>query len=131
MASATEAAAAAAAAVEPAALNLEAVIGFNGRVPNGLVAHPDGVHVLFPLGSTVVIKNTVKNTQAFLQGHSARVTTLALSPDGAWLASGQETSLGFKVRFPRRGRSAPAKPSQHTPSLHVHAWHVLPCALRG
>jgi WD40 repeat protein len=97
MASALEAAAAAAASVEPTALNLEAVIGFNGSVPNGLVAHPDGVHIIFPLGSTVVIKNTVKNTQSFLQGHTASVTTLALSPDGAFLASGQETNLGFKV----------------------------------
>ncbi len=105
MASALEAAAAAAATVEPTALNLEAVIGFNGAVPSGLVAHPDGVHVIFPLGSTVVIKDTVKNTQSFLQGHTASVTTLALSPDGAFLASGQETNLGFKVSATRNACS--------------------------
>ena len=58
--------------------------------------------MIFPLGSTVVIKDTVKNTQAFLQGHTDSVSTLALSPDGTLLASGQETSMGYKVSQ-RRG----------------------------
>lgn len=53
--------------------------------------------MIFPLGSTVVIKDTVKNTQAFLQGHTDSVSTLALSPDGTLLASGQETSMGYKA----------------------------------
>ena len=48
--------------------------------------------------STVVIKNVFENTQAFLQGHTDRVSCLAVSSDGKRLASGQDIEMGFKVR---------------------------------
>ncbi|KAA0161483.1 hypothetical protein FNF31_03766 [Cafeteria roenbergensis] len=68
-----------------------------GRVPSGLIYHPDGEHVIYPLGSTVVVKNLRKNTQAFLQGHTDRVTCVAISRDGKRIASGQRTSMGFRA----------------------------------
>lgn len=71
------------------ALELQAVVGFGGKVPNGLLCHPDGVHLIYPLGSTIVVKNTVLGTQTFLQGHSNMVSCMELSRDGAKLASGQ------------------------------------------
>ncbi|KAA0148337.1 hypothetical protein FNF29_06724 [Cafeteria roenbergensis] len=83
--------------LEEQPMNLEAVIGFNGRVPSGLIYHPDGEHVIYPLGSTVVVKNLRKNTQAFLQGHTDRVTCVAISRDGKRIASGQRTSMGFRA----------------------------------
>ena len=55
-------------------LELASVIGFAGHVKNGLVAHPDGETVLYPLGSTIVLRNkndTAK--QEFLRGHSNEV----------------------------------------------------------
>ena len=70
-------------------LELEAVVGFGGKVPNGLLCHPDGVHLIYPLGSTIVVKNTVLGTQTFLQGHSNMVSCMELSRDGQKLASGQ------------------------------------------
>lgn len=66
-------------------------------MPNGLIAHPDGEHIIFPLGSTIVLKNTVTNTQAFLQGHTDIVTCIALSADGTRLASGQAAAMGMKA----------------------------------
>lgn len=78
-------------------LNLNGVIGFEGSVPNGYIAHPDGTHVVYPLGSTVVIKNTKTNTQAFLQGHTDRVSCVTLSTCGRYIASGQVTAMGFKA----------------------------------
>lgn len=82
-------------ATEKQPLELKSVIGFGGKVPNGLIYHPDGIHMIYSLGSTVVVKNTRINKQAFLNGHSHQVSCLALSHDGTKLASGQVTHMGF------------------------------------
>merc|ERR1711957_462706 len=44
-------------------LELQAVIGFKGTVPQGLILHPDNEHLIFPLGCTVVIRNLLEKTQ--------------------------------------------------------------------
>ena len=82
-------------ATEKQPLELKSVIGFGGRVPNGLIQHPDGIHMIYSLGSTVVVKNTQINKQAFLKGHSHEVSCLTLSHDGTKIASGQVTHMGF------------------------------------
>jgi len=69
-------------------LQMEAVIGFKGTVPGGLVLHPDNEHLIFPLGCTVVVRNVIKQTQFFLQGHDNHISTIAISRDGKYLASG-------------------------------------------
>jgi len=43
-------------ATEKQALELKSVIGFGGKVPNGLLYHPDGIHMIYSLGSTVVVR---------------------------------------------------------------------------
>lgn len=76
-------------------LRLESVVGFSGKVKNSLILHPDDTHMIHPLGSTIVIKNVEDpSDQIFLQGHSGRVTCMALSRDGNTLASGQITQNG-------------------------------------
>ena len=82
-------------ASEKQPLELKNVIGFGGKVPNGLICHHDGIHHIYSLGSTVVVKNTRLQTQAFLKGHTHQVSCLALSHDGTKLASGQVTHMGF------------------------------------
>jgi hypothetical protein len=67
-------------------------------VPSGLKWHADGEHLIYPLGSTVVVKNVVSGAQTFLTGHSANVTCVALSKCGRFIASGQRTEMGNKVR---------------------------------
>ena len=85
---------------------------------NGLIAHPDGRTLIYPLGSTIVLRDKKDpKAQEFLQGHSdkasieckwlwpshgvlttccpAQVSTLALSKSGRYLASGQVTYMGF------------------------------------
>ena len=76
-------------------LELLAVMGYGGNVPNGLLCHPDGVHMIYPLGSTIVVKNLKKGTQTFLKGHSNNVSCIRLSHDLTKLASGQVTHMGF------------------------------------
>ena len=77
---------------------LHGVIGFNGSVPRGVVLSGSGVdeRLIFPLGSTVVLKQLSDNQQHFLSdGHDRDISALALSPCGRLLASGQLTHLGF------------------------------------
>jgi WD40 repeat protein len=82
--------------MEPKQLQLDAVIGFEGSVQNGLIFHPDGQHLIYPLGQTIVIRDlSTSHSQRFLHGHGDRVSTVTLSPCGRYLASGQVTHMGF------------------------------------
>lgn len=57
---------------EPLVLN--SVIGFGGAIENGLIAHPDGRTIIYPLGSTIVLRDRADpRSQEFLQGHSDKV----------------------------------------------------------
>lgn len=77
-------------------LELSGVIGFNGSVPNGFILHPADKHIIYPLGSTVVVKCLADNSQVFLSknGHDDVITCLALSSTGKYLATGQRTIQG-------------------------------------
>uniref|UniRef100_A0A0G4HQM4 Cilia- and flagella-associated protein 52 n=1 Tax=Chromera velia CCMP2878 TaxID=1169474 RepID=A0A0G4HQM4_9ALVE len=76
-------------------LDLQAVVGFKGSVPDGLLLHPDNSHLIYPLGSTVVVRHVPTREQTFLRGHDAPVNALALSKSGQLLASGAKTHMGF------------------------------------
>ncbi|XP_072482177.1 cilia- and flagella-associated protein 52-like isoform X2 [Notamacropus eugenii] len=78
-------------------LELEAVIGFNGHVPSGLICHPDQEHLVYPLGCTVLIESINTNKQYFLHGHGNNVSCVTVSSNGAYIASGQVTFMGFKA----------------------------------
>jgi len=70
-----------------------------GAVNNALKFHPDGVHVIYPVGSMVVIKNSLKpEQQHLLHGHTNLITCLDVSKSGKYIASGQVT-LGHLVRL--------------------------------
>jgi WD40 repeat protein len=73
------------------------VIGFNGKVANGLHYTPDGGYIVYPLGSVVVIKNLRTDKEAFLEGHTREVSCLAVSQDGSKVASGQVNITGVKA----------------------------------
>lgn len=93
---------------EPNVLELVSTIGFAGGVRGGLLAHPDGRHIVYPLGCTIVVQDLTTQKQSFLAGHSNNVSCLACSPSGMFLASGQVTFMGFKAdvivwQFSERG----------------------------
>ncbi|XP_061589430.1 cilia- and flagella-associated protein 52-like [Cololabis saira] len=78
-------------------LQLEAIIGFNGHVPSGLKLHPDQEHIISPLGSTLILENIRDGKQWFLRGHTGNISCIAVSRSGAYIASGQTTSMGSKA----------------------------------
>lgn len=85
-------------------LELQAVIGFQGKcqdfdplgkVIDGLVLHPDNEHIIYPLGTTLVVRHIISRTQQFLRGHDNDISVVKVSPTGKYIASGQKTHMGF------------------------------------
>lgn len=70
-------------------LDIVAVVGFKGTVSAGLVLHPDNEHILFPLGSTIIVRHVTSRSQSFLRGHDNQISVLSVSPSGKYIASGQ------------------------------------------
>lgn len=107
-----------------------------GKVPAGLRWHVEGQHIIYPLGSNVVVKSIVTGAQTFLTGHTDVVTTLAVSKCGRYIASGQKTPMGKKVRFetPAGGRAvawAEATASAWRGRLLARAPGATTCARRA
>lgn len=60
----------------------------SGKVVSGLVVHPDREHLIFPLGSSVVVEGIAgKKKQTYLQGHAGNVTCVAVSKSGRCAAA--------------------------------------------
>ena len=90
-------------------LPLEALNGFSGSVKNGFHLHPVDRAQIYPLGAAVVISvhsqslahsdkeeqsENGKTNTTFLHGHDGKVTALAVSPSGKYIASGERVSGG-------------------------------------
>lgn len=78
-------------------LELKAALGFGGTVPGGLVVQPNHKQLVYPLGSTVVMRDMNTGKQCFLQGHTNTVSCIAVSKSGRYAASGQITHMGFSA----------------------------------
>ncbi|XP_072882054.1 cilia- and flagella-associated protein 52 isoform X1 [Hemitrygon akajei] len=78
-------------------LELESIIGFNGKVPCGLSVHPDGENIIYPLGCTTIIQNLNSSQQAFLESHTNNISFVTVSKSGKYIATGQVTYMGFKA----------------------------------
>lgn len=76
-------------------LELQAVIGFQGKVVDGLVLHPNNEHIILPLGTTLVVRHIISRTQQFLRGHDKDISVIQVSKSGKYIASGQQTHMGF------------------------------------
>ncbi|XP_067914795.1 cilia- and flagella-associated protein 52 isoform X2 [Heterodontus francisci] len=78
-------------------LELESIIGFNGKVPSGLSVHPDCENIIYPLGCTTIVQNLKSSKQAFLESHTNRISYVVVSKSGKYIATGQITYMGFKA----------------------------------
>ncbi|XP_014472241.1 PREDICTED: cilia- and flagella-associated protein 52 [Dinoponera quadriceps] len=83
--------------MEPRNLEAIGIIKFDGITKNGLRLHPDGQHILYPMGYKVVIKKIETGEQNFFSGHTNNVSALCVSPCGEYVASGQNNHLGLKT----------------------------------
>ncbi|PWV12117.1 hypothetical protein C3747_54g123 [Trypanosoma cruzi] len=81
-----------------ARLALESVIGFGGRIPNSIIAHPDGENLVYGLGACIVIqKINDRSASSFLYGHNDKISCITVSSSGRFVASGQVTHAGFQA----------------------------------
>lgn len=102
-------------------LELHAIIGFAGEVPDGLLVNSDREHLIYPVGNTIVVEEIKEDNggrkaaprkgkgggkctpedptlpQELLSGHNGAVSCLAVSKSGKYLASGEKTHMGFKA----------------------------------
>ncbi|XP_045535718.1 cilia- and flagella-associated protein 52, partial [Papilio machaon] len=74
-----------------------AIIGFDGSAIKGLKVHPDGDHIVYPMGNKVCIQEWKNKKMHFLSGHTNSVSTVAVSPKGTYVGSGQINHIGFKA----------------------------------
>lgn len=65
----------------------------------GLTLHPDNEHIIFPLGTTIVVRHIISRTQQFLQGHDNDISVITVSSSGKYIASGQKTHSGFQAEI--------------------------------
>ncbi|CAG9771369.1 unnamed protein product [Ceutorhynchus assimilis] len=79
-------------------LEPKAIIGFDGSTINGLVVHPNGLHVLYPMGNKISIQEWDTKKQTFLVGHTNNISAVCISPSGKFVASGQINHIGFRAR---------------------------------
>ncbi|KOB69311.1 Uncharacterized protein OBRU01_11549, partial [Operophtera brumata] len=79
--------------------NLEsyAIIGFDGSAIRGLKVHPGCAHIVYPMGNKVCIQEWKSKKMYFLSGHTNSVSTVAVSPKGKYVGSGQINHIGFKA----------------------------------
>jgi len=80
-------------------LKLKSMIGYSGHIPNSFFKHPDGKHLIYVLGSTIVINDVTKSSASrdFLLGHSNSISCMDVSKSGKYIASSQITHMGFQA----------------------------------
>lgn len=101
-----------------------------GKVHGGLHYHPDGKHLVYPLGSNIAVRMLKDGSTSFLQGHDGPITCIAVSSSGRYIASGNSTHMGFKVSFMSFSLYAKSN-SIYQATLHVCEWLYRPISSFG
>lgn len=111
-------------------LEIQSLIGFNGNPSNGLISHPDGVHLVYPLGTCVTAYNWDTQKQRFFQGHTNIISAMCVSQSGRYVAAGQVGGIRFGLSVPqpprdenRRFISRPVTVKRAVSILSVSFWH--------
>ncbi|CAD8178148.1 unnamed protein product [Paramecium pentaurelia] len=87
-------------------LEIQAVIGFTGKITQGLDLLPDNEHIIYPLSSTIVVRHIITRQQTFLRygqviyqikRHDNQISLITVSRTGDYVASGQKTYMRFQA----------------------------------
>lgn len=98
-------------------LEIQSLIGFNGNPSNGLITHPDGVHLVYPLGTCVTAYNWDTQKQRFFQGHTNVISAMCLSRSGRYVAAGQVGGIRVVYVSSKHGFNETIRFSQRTVPL--------------
>lgn len=77
-------------------LELKSLIGFDGNPSNSLILHPDGIHLVYPLGTNITAYNWSTKAQRFFEGHTNFISAVTVSKSGKYVGSGQMNYMGFR-----------------------------------
>lgn len=77
-------------------LELQSLIGFDGIPLNGLILHPDNIHLVYPLGTNITAYNWLTKAQRFFEGHTNAISAVTVSKSGKYIGSGQVNYMGFR-----------------------------------
>lgn len=77
-------------------LELRSLIGFDGNPLNGLILHPDGIHLVYPLGTNIAAYHWRTKAQRFFEGHTNVISAVTVSTSGRYVGSGQVNYMGFR-----------------------------------
>lgn len=69
-------------------------MGLNCRAAHCMVIHPSEMHMIYAVGSVLVVKSVESEADRYLRGHSALVTFVTVSKSGSLMASGEQFNLG-------------------------------------
>ena len=61
----------------------------NCRTPNCLVIHPKEMHMIYAVGSLLVVKSVMDEKDRYLVGHGSTITYINSSKSGNLLCSGE------------------------------------------
>lgn len=78
-------------------LELLSLIGFNGNPLSSLILHPDGIHLIYPLGNNITAYNWSTKAQRFFEGHTNVISAVTVSKCGKYVCSGQVNYMGFRA----------------------------------
>lgn len=106
-------------------LDINAVIGFSGifllnpgNIYDGLLLHPDNEHIIYPLGSTVVVRHILSRTQTFLRGHNHKISCKGSTIQLSRFLKMAITSPVLSIRSPDRlQRSSYGTSTQETSNI--------------
>jgi WD40 repeat protein len=74
-------------------LEIEGNIGINCRSSNCMVIHPSELHMVFAVGSLIVVKSVEHERDRYLYGHTARVNYITISNNGNLMGSAETQDI--------------------------------------